>query len=231
LIDISKELILQLNKNNNEYKDVTEKVDWYEQSGKSYTVKYNTSETIYHQSFANWIVLNNPISIEIKNKLIFIEGNLAENVVSVLAFENWYKIFYANGYANAYFLDKITISDDITSLPEINTMIEYLKEISRFLSVDESIEGEQMRNNIVNWLKKYDIPYQNIYFSSDKVVEIQKLHLDILIEDSPKYIPLYTKYVHVLCYDCRYNREIECQNMTRVFSWYDIYDKIKKGRK
>jgi len=169
LIDISKELILQLNKNNNEYKDVTEKVDWYEQSGKSYTVKYNTSETIYHQSFANWIVLNNPISIEIKNKLIFIEGNLAENVVSVLAFENWYKIFYANGYANAYFLDKITFSDDITSLPEINTMIEYLKEISRFLSVDEGqdflykqldklkvFEGCLLEKLLTKSIKQYD---------------------------------------------------------------------------
>lgn len=33
--------------------------------------------------------------------------------------------------------------------------------------------------------------------------------------------------VSKFCYDCRYNRDLNCKNMIRVFSWYDIYRKIK----
>ena len=36
-----------------------------------------------------------------------------------------------------------------------------------------------------------------------------------------------SKITKVFCYDCRYNRDIEFVNTTRVFSWYDIYKEIK----
>lgn len=99
---------------------------------------------------------------------------------------------------------------------------------SRYLTTSDTIDGEKMRNCIYKWLKKYDIEYDNIYFSNNKLEEIKNLKLDIMIEDSPKTIPNYSKEVHVFCYDCRYNRHLECDNMTRVFSWYDIYTKVIK---
>lgn len=102
---------------------------------------------------------------------------------------------------------------------------------SRHLSTRDSEDGNRMREAILQWLKKYEIPYDNIYFSKDKTVEIKNLQLDLMIEDSPKTIPEYGKYVHVLCFDTRYNRNLECDNMTRVFSWYDIYTKIKQYEK
>ena len=49
-----------------------------------------------------------------------------------------------------------------------------------------------------------------------------------MIEDSPETIPTFVKHTHIFCYDCRYNRNLELENMTRVFSWYDIYSKIKE---
>ena len=49
-----------------------------------------------------------------------------------------------------------------------------------------------------------------------------------MIEDSPETIPTFVKHTHVFCYDCRYNRDLKLDNMTRVFSWYDIYSKIRK---
>ena len=48
-----------------------------------------------------------------------------------------------------------------------------------------------------------------------------------MIEDSPSNINALCKKVKVLVYDARYNSELAHKNITRVFSWYDIYDKIK----
>jgi len=101
---------------------------------------------------------------------------------------------------------------------------------SRYPTALNSEDGQKMRNIILRWLEKYNIPYNDIYFSKDKTVEINKLKLDLFIEDSPKTIPIYIKYVHILCFDCRYNTELKCENMTRVFSWYDIYRKIKDSK-
>lgn len=97
---------------------------------------------------------------------------------------------------------------------------------SRRYSTDNTLLGHKMRNMIKSWLMKHDIPYDEIYFSKDKTVEIKGLKLDIMIEDSPETIPVFVKYTHIFCFDCRYNRDLNCNNMTRVFSWYDVYRKI-----
>ncbi|MBS7020955.1 MAG: hypothetical protein KH135_03690 [Firmicutes bacterium] len=98
---------------------------------------------------------------------------------------------------------------------------------SRHLSTHLGKQGENMRTMIQNWLQKNHILYDGLYFSKDKLIEIQNLQLDIMIEDSPKMIPIYSSVVPIFCYDCRYNRDLKCDNMTRVFSWYDIYHKIQ----
>lgn len=102
---------------------------------------------------------------------------------------------------------------------------------SRYTSYYQSEEGEKMRRTIKKWLKKFKIPYDGLYFSQNKVVQIQELKLDIMIEDSPQTIPVFKDYVDVFCFDCRYNQDINYPNVTRVYSWYDIYDKIHQREK
>lgn len=99
---------------------------------------------------------------------------------------------------------------------------------SRHLSCRESEEGEKMRSTIINWLQKYEISYDKIYFSPDKAKIIDNLKIEIMIEDSPITIPELAKHTHIFCYDCRYNKNLEVENMTRVYSWYDILNQIEK---
>lgn len=47
-----------------------------------------------------------------------------------------------------------------------------------------------------------------------------------MIDDSPEVISKLVKVTKVFCFDNRYNRDLSYENMTRVFSWYDIYRKI-----
>ncbi len=47
-----------------------------------------------------------------------------------------------------------------------------------------------------------------------------------MIEDKPKSIMEISKIIPVFCMDARYNTKCEGKNVTRVYSWYDIYDKL-----
>ena len=91
------------------------------------------------------------------------------------------------------------------------------------------INNENVRECTLDWLRKNKIEYDKIIFTKPpKVNEILENKIDIMIEDSPTTINELVKVVKVLYYYTRYNRSIEHENITRVYSWYDIYMKINE---
>lgn len=98
----------------------------------------------------------------------------------------------------------------------------------RYKGHEDSTSGEEMRNIVKEWLKNNKIYYDNLIFidAFKKVEYIKQNNIDIMIEDSPQTIPIISKIIPVLCYDCRYNRDLKIDNVTRVYSWYDIYSKL-----
>ena len=100
---------------------------------------------------------------------------------------------------------------------------------ARYKTKEDSIIGQQMREDTRNWLIKNNIYFDEIYFTiSPKVSAIQENNIDVMIDDSPEVLPEIVKVTKVFCYDNRYNRDIMLPNMTKVYSWYDIYRKIKE---
>lgn len=99
----------------------------------------------------------------------------------------------------------------------------------RYKSHDDTIDGENMRERIKNWLRKNEIAYDKLIFAKvPKIKELKENKIDLMIEDSPTTIPVIKDIVKVFCFDTRYNQELNFDNMTRVFSWYDIYMKINE---
>lgn len=97
----------------------------------------------------------------------------------------------------------------------------------RYKSHDDTPDGENMRERIKKWLAKNGVIYDKVVFAKvPKIRELQENEIDLMIEDSPTTIPAIKDIVKVFCFDTRYNRNLQCNNMTRVFSWYDIYMKI-----
>ena len=144
---------------------------------------------------------------------------------------NWSKSILDN-YREKYFWDycqneptRKYASEVIKKLKDEGNNIYIIT--SRHFTTENTKEGEKSREITKNWLEKNKIIYDELYFSPDKTKEIDSLKIDIIIEDSPETIPTFVKHTHVFCYDCRYNRELILDNMTRVFSWYDIYMKIQ----
>ncbi len=103
---------------------------------------------------------------------------------------------------------------------------------ARYKTQEDSKIGEQMRNDTICWLNKNKIIFDEIcYAHCPKTKEIQEKNIDVMIDDSPEILPEIVKYTKTLCFDNRYNINLQYDNMIRVFSWYDIYSKIKNMEK
>lgn len=99
----------------------------------------------------------------------------------------------------------------------------------RYKTQENSEIGQRMRDYTVQWLKDNNIIYDEIcYVHCPKTKEIQEKNIDVMIDDSPEILKEIVKYTKVLCFDNRYNMNLQYDNMIRVFSWYDIYSKINK---
>ena len=88
-------------------------------------------------------------------------------------------------------------------------------------------EEGNMQKLTKEWIEKNKIYYDELIFTSeDKRKVCKENKIDIMIEDSPTNVRELSEIIRVFCYDKPYNRGIEGNNITRVYSWYDILNKI-----
>ncbi len=88
---------------------------------------------------------------------------------------------------------------------------------------------EKMRTTVKQWLKENEFVYDEIIFSEeDKSSYIREKKIDIMIEDSPQNLKQLSKLTKMICYDWKYNKGIENENIYRCNNWHEIYAKIKE---
>ena len=79
-----------------------------------------------------------------------------------------------------------------------------------------------------NWLKENKIYYDEIVFDvKDKGKYCKDNNINIMIEDDPINLRKLLSNTNILVFDYPYNRNKEFFNLTRVYSWYDTYYRIK----
>lgn len=83
------------------------------------------------------------------------------------------------------------------------------------------------------WLKNKDIKYDKLIFArdSEKLHQCIENNVEIMIEDSPNNIEDISKKIKVIKFDCQYNKQVNGENIITAYSWYHIYDIIKKFNK
>lgn len=135
-------------------------------------------------------------------------------------------------YRKKYFDDYI---DNVTPRKFVSEVIKKLKLdghkifiiTARYKTFKNTKKEKDLRIRTKKWLEKNDIIYDELIFAKlPKKEEIIKYKINIMIEDYPETILEIKKIIPVLCYDARYNKNLKCNNVIRVFSWYDIYMKI-----
>lgn len=94
-------------------------------------------------------------------------------------------------------------------------------------------EYSEPREMTVEWLKKYEINYDeliltNAYDKHAKTIECKRNKIDIMIEDNIATCQdLKENGIKVLLMNTRYNQENK--DLERALSWDDIYSKISKS--
>ena len=89
-------------------------------------------------------------------------------------------------------------------------------------------EEEPSKDWTADWLKENNIYYDKLIFTSEKLEYCRNNNIDIMVEDCAQNILKLSTEIPVICLDTRYNQECKGENITRCYSWYDIYSKIKK---
>lgn len=97
----------------------------------------------------------------------------------------------------------------------------------------EDIEAQsKMQDMVRNWFKSNELYYDELIFSTvNKLENCRANNIDIMIEDSPHNIKQLSEFLPIMCFDTRYNKDCEGENIIRVYSFYDIYEKIKEFEK
>ena len=135
-----------------------------------------------------------------------------------------YRSIYFDEYVNNYPI-RLFASEVIKKLKNDGHQIFIIT--GRNKSYEDTPDGEKMRLKVKKWLEKHDVIYDKLIFAKvPKINELKENEIDLMIEDSPSTIPLIKDIVKVFCFDARYNQCVNFDNVTRVFSWYDIYMKI-----
>jgi len=104
----------------------------------------------------------------------------------------------------------------------------------RVYVTQKSFLGWLSRTFLKNWLKRYKIPYDDIYYCSEKKSEIdkalgcEKYKIDVMIEDKTENIMTLSKFTKVICFDAAHNRSCEGENIVRVKNWDEVYTSVLK---
>ncbi|MCI8326514.1 MAG: hypothetical protein HFI37_01910 [Lachnospiraceae bacterium] len=103
---------------------------------------------------------------------------------------------------------------------------------ARWRTNKDDAAGKRMRGIVKKWLDENEIVYDQLIFSQAqgerKSQEVQESGVDVMVEDNPGNIAELSEIVPILCYATGYNKECTGDNITRCYSWYDVYEKIRK---
>jgi len=146
--------------------------------------------------------------------------NLTEE--QAVKFWNKYLVYYATKYQPRDFASEI-----VNKLKEEGHEI-YIVTGRNYYGMPKEYIGK-MKEIVPEWLKNNNIPYDKIIYTEEsKLPYCVGNYVELMIEDWDKVVKEISTKIPVLCFDCKYNESVEGKNITRVYSWYDVYSKIKE---
>ena len=138
-----------------------------------------------------------------------------------IKFWNEYIVYYATEYPAREFASEI-----IKKLKEDGHEI-YLLTARNNYGVPTS-HLDKMPELVSAWLEKNDIPYDKvIYTEGSKLPYCVGNYIEVMVEDKPENIIEVATKIPVINFISFYNMNIEGNNITKAYSWYDVYDIIK----
>lgn len=120
----------------------------------------------------------------------------------------------------------------IPARPYAATIVNTLRDMGHEIVILSARDNRYLTNQYANtmdfyveeWLSKNNIEHDEIITGNgSKREKCQKNNIDIMIEDKASNVDAISQDIPVLCFDAPYNQEVNNDNVTRVYSWYQIY--------
>lgn len=86
---------------------------------------------------------------------------------------------------------------------------------------------EKYRELTLSWLKKHNIPMDNLIMSKNKAQACLENNIAIMVEDEPENCVSISEHIPVLCMSYPYNQHLEeVRNIKRISNWAEAYREI-----
>lgn len=100
---------------------------------------------------------------------------------------------------------------------------------ARYHTYLDTETGKKMRDIVKGWLRKNNIYFDKVVFTHEnKKQRCRELNVDIMLEDKASNALEIARDRKVILMDQPWNRKTEADNIYRVYSWYQVIDKIKE---
>ena len=163
----------------------------------------------------------NNIPFQIKEGIYDEQETFGWTTEQTIKFWNDYIIYYATEYPAREFA-----SDIMKKLKQDGHEI-YLLTARDNYGVPSAFL-DKMPEIVLQWLKENDIPYDKIIFTEgSKLPYCVGNYIDVMVEDKPENIIEIATNIPVINFVSFYNIKVKGENITKAYSWYDVYDIIK----
>lgn len=115
--------------------DRTEEIYNYENSTNCIYINYNNSKKKYPYSKRDFELYGDPIKIDIQKHKIILNQGYAYNIVSIIRFDKYYKIFFENNTSIVTSIENINIVENNDKRMLSSNKFEYFRDIAKIVSV------------------------------------------------------------------------------------------------
>lgn len=165
--------------------------------------------------------LENNIPLKIKEGIYDEQETFGWTEEQTIKFWNEYIIYYATEYPAREFASEV-----IKKLKEDGHEI-YLLTARNNYGVPSAFLNK-MPEIVPQWLKENDIIYDKIiYTEGSKLPYCVGNYIDVMVEDKPENIIDVATKIPVINFVSFYNAKVTGNNITKAYSWYEVYDIIK----
>lgn len=144
--------------------DKTEEILNYEKDGYYIHTNYKNTKNVYTYSKKDFEFYKDPIEIDMKKNKIYLNQGYIYNIVKVLKFDKYYRIFLKNNSTIVIDENDIKIVQNDNKIAVSSNKFEYFKDISKIVSVktEEGIGLLTKEYEKINFIEKDTALYQYI---------------------------------------------------------------------
>lgn len=148
--------------------DKTSQIEHISQNGKKLEIKFKSNEKIYFYTLADVVIEKSLEIIDVKEKDIYYKNQIIFNVKKAIKFRNYTKITYNSGDTGIFRNNDISCKS-INSSDLNKNVIEYFREISKYVKNIDEEKQEERKNQKESFLKR---EYEKLnYINKESVLD------------------------------------------------------------